>query len=93
LSDPDPSDPRVAVVYGKQRRGPTKFSERQIFQQWFPDKSYLLSLRPSATTPMPRSEEVGNGPTTGLPTEDVGDWYREGHLVSYQAEQKSSTST
>lgn len=32
------ADEKVAVVYGKQRGAPAgKFSEHQIFQQWFPD--------------------------------------------------------
>ena len=31
-------DPKVAVVYGKQRGGPGgNFSERQIFRHWYPD--------------------------------------------------------
>ena len=34
------SNPQMAVVYGKQRgMGTTKFSEHQIFQHWFPDRS------------------------------------------------------
>ena len=33
-------DPKVALVYGKQRgMETTKFSEHMIFQQWFPDHS------------------------------------------------------
>lgn len=33
-------DPQVGLVYGKQRGAPvTDFSENQIFQTWFPDKS------------------------------------------------------
>lgn len=32
------SDPQVALTYGKQRGTPTsKFSEHQVFRQWFPD--------------------------------------------------------
>jgi glycosyltransferase involved in cell wall biosynthesis len=31
-------DPKVALTYGKQRGTPTsKFSEHQVFRQWFPD--------------------------------------------------------
>jgi rhamnosyltransferase len=31
-------DPRVAIVYGKQRGDPgSNFSERQVFRQWYPD--------------------------------------------------------
>lgn len=35
-------DPRIALTYGKQR-GPesAKFSEKQIFQQWFPETTKL----------------------------------------------------
>ncbi len=33
-------DPQIALVYGRQRGGPgTRFSERQVFTQWFPDRS------------------------------------------------------
>jgi len=34
------ANPQMAVVYGKQRgMATTKFSEHQIFQHWFPDRS------------------------------------------------------
>jgi len=34
------ADPRVALVYGKQRGDHrTRFSERQVFRTWFPDQS------------------------------------------------------
>lgn len=34
------ADPRVAIVYGKQRGNEiTKFSEHQIFARWFPEES------------------------------------------------------
>jgi len=35
-------DERVALTYGKQRGpGSAKFSEKQIFHQWYPDLSKL----------------------------------------------------
>ncbi len=38
-------DPKVALVYGKQRGNETtKFSERQVFKKWFPD-TVLASQR------------------------------------------------
>jgi len=40
-------DEKVAVVYGKQRgTGTSKFSEHQIFQQWFPDEDILRQPSP-----------------------------------------------
>ncbi len=34
-------DPRVALVYGRQRGAPTtRYSEHRIFRQWFPDASH-----------------------------------------------------
>lgn len=40
-------DPQIALVYGRQRGGPgTRFSERQVFTQWFPDRSELRQGTP-----------------------------------------------
>lgn len=40
-------DPRVALTYGKQRGdATTKFSERQFFAQWFPERSQLRQDHP-----------------------------------------------
>jgi len=41
------SDPRVAISYGKQRGCSTsKFSERQLFQQWFPEVNHVSRTEP-----------------------------------------------
>ncbi len=40
-------NPKVAIVYGKQRgEGTSKFSEHRIFQQWFPDSDVSHQLTP-----------------------------------------------
>lgn len=40
-------DPRVALTYGKQRGGPeSRFSERQIFARWFPERSQRQADNP-----------------------------------------------
>ncbi len=54
------ADPSVAVVYGKQRGAPTsKFSEHQIFRQWFPDSAPAEQSNPfcnNANAAIRRSE-------------------------------------
>ena len=41
------SDPKVALVYGKQRGNEdSRFSEHQIFARWFPDQSQSHQLHP-----------------------------------------------
>ncbi|MFH0880096.1 MAG: glycosyltransferase family A protein [Lentisphaerota bacterium] len=41
------SDPKVALVYGKQRGDKTtRFSESEIFKRWFPDESTLSQPHP-----------------------------------------------
>jgi len=41
------ADPRVALVYGKQRGDErTRFSERQVFRTWFPDGSKPRQTHP-----------------------------------------------
>src|SRR5688572_665044 len=40
-------DDRVALVYGKQRGGPgSRFSEQQIFHQWFPETDVPRQANP-----------------------------------------------
>jgi len=40
-------DERIGLVYGQQRGGKTtKFSEQQIFEKWFPDRSNLNQSHP-----------------------------------------------
>ncbi|MCA9562833.1 MAG: glycosyltransferase [Myxococcales bacterium] len=85
---------RIGAVYGKQRGGPeTKFSEHQVFSQWFPDKSVAVqetpfsnnancAVRRSLWNTFPYDEEL-----TGL--EDLA-WAKEimaaGYRVSYAAD-------
>lgn len=41
------NDPKVALVYGKQRGNKsTKYSEQQIFKSWFPDETKLKQYTP-----------------------------------------------
>jgi rhamnosyltransferase len=41
------NDPEVALVYGKQRgNAATKFSEQQVFAQWFPEDAQLRQSHP-----------------------------------------------
>jgi rhamnosyltransferase len=88
------SDPKVAVVYGKQRGVPeSHFSERQIFRRWFPEESVPRQDEPfsnNANCAIRRSlweQEPYDETLTGL--EDVA-WaqqvMREGWWVSYRAD-------
>ena len=86
-------DPRVALVYGRQRGAATsKFSERRVFAKWFPPVSDFrqqlpfcnnanAAIRRSLWQGMPYDETL-----TGL--EDVA-WAKGivdgGHLVAYNA--------
>jgi len=85
------TDPAVGLVYGKQRGGETtKYSERQVFAQWFPDESVAnqdppfcnnanTAVRRTLWEKFPYDEEL-----TGL--EDL-DWAKrigqEGYGISY----------
>ena len=87
-------DPRVALVYGKQRgAGKTQYSEHQVFSKWFPDRSNPeqdhpfcnnanAAIRRKMWEEMPYDEEL-----TGL--EDI-DWasraMRSGHKIVYRAD-------
>ena len=88
------SDSRVGLVYGKQRGHPrTKYSERQIFAHWFPDRSNGSQTTPfcnNANSAIRRSlwEEVRyNEELTGL--EDL-DWahrvLERGWVLAYAAD-------
>jgi rhamnosyltransferase len=87
-------DARVALTYGKQRgAGFSKFSEQQIFHQWYPDISILdqetafcnnanAAIRRGLWEKNPYDETL-----TGL--EDLGwaKWAREqGYMIAYLAE-------
>jgi rhamnosyltransferase len=87
-------DERVALTYGKQR-GPesAKFSERQIFHQWYPDASDLnqatafcnnanAAIRKSLWQVNPYDETL-----TGLEDLAWAKWAKEqGHAIAYVAE-------
>lgn len=86
-------DPKVALVYGKQRgTNSTKYSEHQIFRKWFPKQSVSRQDRPFCSNAnaairrelweqLPYNEEL-----TGL--EDL-DWSKramEDTILGYAAE-------
>jgi glycosyltransferase involved in cell wall biosynthesis len=87
-------DGRVALTYGKQR-GPAsaKFSEKQIFHQWFPENSNLrqgtafcnnanAAIRKSVWEKNPYDETL-----TGLEDLAWGKWAKEqGYTIAYVAE-------
>jgi rhamnosyltransferase len=87
-------DEQVALTYGKQR-GPefAKFSEQQIFHQWYPDASKLkqetafcnnanAAIRKSLWEQNPYDETL-----TGLEDLAWAKWAQEqGHVISYIAE-------
>ena len=88
------SDPRVALTYGKQRGGETtRFSERQIFTQWYPEHSDPRQAHPfcnNANAAIRRSvwERHGYDETlTGLEDLAWANWaLHEGYAISYVAE-------
>jgi glycosyltransferase involved in cell wall biosynthesis len=87
------ADPRIALVYGKQRgNATTKYSEERVFRKWFPEESNLeqdhpfcnnanAAIRRSVWEQMPYDEAL-----TGL--EDLA-WAKElierGHKLAYVA--------
>lgn len=88
------SDPKIAVVYGKQRGNEdTKYSERRIFEQWFPNTSKSpqdhpfcnnanAAIRREVWEEHPYDEEI-----TGL--EDLAfarAVMEQGHGIAYAAE-------
>jgi glycosyltransferase involved in cell wall biosynthesis len=87
-------DENVAMVYGKQRGGgPTKFSERQIFRRWFPDKDINYQLTPfanNANAAIRRElweEYPYNEQLTGLEDLDWGKRIKEeGYEISYASD-------
>lgn len=87
-------DGQVGLVYGKQRGPETaKFSEQQIFQQWYPDASQPrqatafcnnanAAIRRSLWERHPYDEAL-----TGLEDLAWGKWVQEqGHAIAYVAE-------
>ncbi|MFZ5884728.1 MAG: glycosyltransferase family 2 protein [Chloroflexota bacterium] len=88
------SDERVALTYGKQRGPETaKFSEQQIFHQWYPDESNLdqptafcnnanAAIRRSLWEQHPYDETL-----TGLEDVEWGKWAKgQGYKIAYVAE-------
>jgi glycosyltransferase involved in cell wall biosynthesis len=87
-------DSNVALTYGKQR-GPdfTKFSEQQIFHQWYPDESNFKqatafcnnansAIRKSLWEQNPYDEDI-----TGLEDLAWAKWAKEsGYAIAYVAE-------
>jgi rhamnosyltransferase len=87
-------DPQVALSYGKQRgMETTRFSEHQIFAQWFPERSNLRQTHPfcnnanAAVRRLLWEAHAFDGTLTGL--EDVA-WAKwalgEGYVLAYVAE-------
>jgi glycosyltransferase involved in cell wall biosynthesis len=87
-------DERVALTYGKQRGpGPAKFSEQQIFHQWYPDASernQSTAFCNNANAAIRKSLwEKNNYDETLTGLEDLAwaDWAKEqGHAIAYIAE-------
>ncbi len=84
---------QVALVYGKQRGMETsKFSEHQIFRQWFPDADVAWQESPfcnNANAAIRRSlweEHPYDETLTGLEDLAWGKWAQSaGHAISYAA--------
>jgi glycosyltransferase involved in cell wall biosynthesis len=88
------SDPQVALTYGKQRGGETtKFSEHQIFTQWYPQHSDPQQAHPfcnNANAAIRRSiweKHRYDESLTGLEDLAWANWVlHEGYAVAYVAE-------
>jgi len=88
------SDPKVALTYGKQCGGETtKFSEQQIFAQWYPQHSNLRQVHPfcnNANAAIRRSfwqQHPYDETLTGLEDLAWANWaLHEGYTVAYVAE-------
>jgi rhamnosyltransferase len=88
------SDPQVALSYGKQRgANSSKFSEHQIFQQWFPDQSRPQQAYPfcnNANAAIRRSLWEGHPydeSLTGLEDLAWAKWATaQGYGIAYMAE-------
>lgn len=87
-------DPKIALAYGKQRGTPdSSFTERQIFQRWYPERSVQRQSHPfcnNANTVIRRTlweQRPYDETLSGL--EDIA-WARwaieQGYLLSYVSE-------
>ncbi len=87
------NDDTVALVYGKQRGGETsRFSEHQIFQQWYPAVDVPQQSNPfcnNANAAIRRDLWIGHGfdeTLTGLEDVAWAKWVQtQGYHVSYSA--------
>ena len=87
-------DPKVALTYGKQRGGgTTKFSEHQIFAQWYPQHSDPRQVHPfcnNANAAIRRSvweTHAYDEALTGLEDLAWANWaIHEGYAIAYVAE-------
>jgi glycosyltransferase involved in cell wall biosynthesis len=88
------NDPTIGLTYGKQRgTSASKFSEHQIFQQWFPDQTNLSQAHPfcnNANAAIRKNlwkQHPYDETLTGL--EDLA-WAKQmqsqGHAIAYAAE-------
>jgi rhamnosyltransferase len=88
------ADPKVALVYGKQRgNSTTKFSEAQIFAHWYPERSNLQQTHPfcnNANAAIRRSlwaEHPYDESLSGLEDLAWAHWATEqGYVLAYTAE-------
>jgi rhamnosyltransferase len=88
------SDPKVGLVYGKQRgHEKTQFSERQIFNHWYPEVSDLRQSHPfcnNANAAIRRSlweQRPYDESLTGLEDLEWARWAMQaGHALAYVAE-------
>ncbi len=87
-------DEQVALTYGKQRgyEG-SKYSEHQIFHQWYPDTSNANQTTPfcnNANSAIRKSlweQHLYDETLTGLEDLDWGKWAKgQGHKIAYAAE-------
>lgn len=87
-------DPKVALTYGKQRgMEESQFSEKQIFQHWYPDRSELKQAHPfcnNANAAIRRSLWLKHAYNETLPALEDLAWarwaYEQGLLITYSAE-------
>ena len=88
------SDPRVGLVYGRQRgENHTWFSEQQIFARWYPEQSQLRQAHPfcnNANAAIRRSlwnQYPYDETLSGLEDLDWARWaMNQGYAISYVAE-------
>jgi glycosyltransferase involved in cell wall biosynthesis len=86
-------DPRIALVFGKQRgMTSSRFSEHQIFRQWFPDEDVDAQTTPfcnNANAAIRRSlweQQPYNEDLTGLEDIAWAKWAQsQGHRIAYAA--------